>query len=94
MIRYKINSDFICRKIAGEYVIVPTGEDTLFNNAMLSPNETAVFLWEQFQDWNSINAVVQACIEVYDVDTDFLTTEVEHFVKDLLMMNVILKEES
>ncbi len=92
-IRYKVNPDYICRKIAGEYVIVPTGENNAYSNAMLTPNETAVFLWEQFRDYKSIAAVVQSTKQIYDIDEETLKQEVERFVSELLQVNIMIREE-
>ena len=64
--KYRINPDFILREIAGEYTIIPTGGNNVFSNAVMAPNETAVFLWEAFQQPSTIQDVVVEAMQKYD----------------------------
>ncbi len=93
LVRYKVNPDYLCRKIAGEYIIVPTGEGNALSNALLTPNETAVFLWEKFQNFTTVSTVVRETMELYDIDEETLTSEIEHFISELLPLHIILREE-
>ena len=42
----KIVKEYILREIAGEYILVPTGETTQEFNGMITISETAKFIWE------------------------------------------------
>ena len=46
----KRNKNFILRKIAGESIIVPTGEATKKFNGLFSPNRVATFVWEHIDE--------------------------------------------
>ena len=48
--RFKANSDFLLREVAGEAVLVPIGEAGVFENSVISLNETCSFLWKFFQE--------------------------------------------
>lgn len=41
----KLNPDYILRNIAGEQVVVPTGQAGQKFNGLITLNSTAVFLW-------------------------------------------------
>ena len=42
----KIKSDFLLKKVADSYVVVPVGKATVSFNGMITLNETGAFLWE------------------------------------------------
>ena len=43
----KTNSEFILREIAGEAVLIPTGEASQNLNGMIHLTETGAFIWKQ-----------------------------------------------
>ena len=45
----KIVKEFILRDIAGEYVLVPTGETTQEFNGFITITDTAKFIWENIE---------------------------------------------
>lgn len=87
--KYRINPDFILREIAGEYTIIPTGGDNVFSNAVMAPNETAVFLWEVFQQPSTIQDVVVEGMLEYEVTEDIIRKSIEHFVKEMLEYKIL-----
>lgn len=44
--RYRTNSGFVMREIAGEILLVPVGEQTRILNGMVTFTETGAFLWK------------------------------------------------
>ena len=42
----KIKEDYLLRKVAECYVVVPVGKATVDFNGMMNLNETGAFLWE------------------------------------------------
>ena len=87
--KYRISSDFILREIAGEYTIIPTGGDNVFSNAIMAPNETAVFLWEAFQQPSTIQDVAVKAMQEYDVTEDQIRRSIFNFVKQSLEYKVL-----
>ena len=78
----KIKSDFILREVAGETVVIPTG-DALDLNMMITLNETGAFLWKQLSEETTEDAVVAALLSEYDVDEEAARTHVAAFVAKL-----------
>ena len=91
--KYRINPDFILREIAGEYTIIPTGGDNVFSNAVMAPNETAVFLWEAFQQPSTIQDVVVEAMQKYDVTEEQIYKSISNFVKQSLEFKVLEEVE-
>ena len=58
----KIKEGFLLRKVAGETVVIPTGE-TLDLNIMITLNGTGEFLWNRLQQDTTEEALVAAMLE-------------------------------
>ena len=78
----KIKNDFILREVAGETVVIPTGE-ALDLNMMITLNETGAFLWKQLEQETTEDAVVASLLAEYDVDEAAARTHVAAFVAKL-----------
>ena len=78
----KLKNGFILRSVAGENVVVPTG-DTLDLNMMITLNETGKFLWERLEKGAEENALVQDLLKEYNVDEQTAKKHVAAFVEIL-----------
>ena len=72
MIRSK---DFIKRKIGTQYVIVAVGAATKKFNGMVSVNGTGSFIWDQLEQDISMEDLVKAITDHYEIDA---ATAAEH----------------
>ena len=87
----KIDKSFILREIAGDYVIVPTGETALQFNGLITVNEVGAFLWEKLQEEITEQELVQAVLAEYEVDADTAQKDVSEFL-DYLVKGSILEK--
>lgn len=78
----KLKEGFILRSVAGETVVVPTGDD-LDLNMMITLNDTGAFLWEKLQEETTQEALVAALLGEYDVDEETAKASVAAFVEKL-----------
>ena len=53
--KYRVSADYLLREIAGEYAIIPVGAACQISNAVMVPNDTAVFLWNAFLQPHTIS---------------------------------------
>ena len=44
-----ISENYILREIMGEYIVVPTGEEAMKFQGLVTLNETGAFLWKELQ---------------------------------------------
>ena len=77
-----LKDGFILRSVAGETVVVPTGDD-LDLNMMITLNETGKFLWEHLEKGAEESELVAALLGEYDVDEQTAKAHVTAFVKKL-----------
>lgn len=78
----QLKEGFILRTVAGETVVVPSGE-ALNLNMMITLNETGKFLWEQLEKGAEQEALVAALLSEYDVDEQTAAEHVKTFVGKL-----------
>lgn len=91
--KYRIKPGFILREIAGEYAIVPVDAEGLFSNAVMAPNDSAVFLWKNFEQPCTLEDVVSSGMLEYDADESKLRNAVEKFVAESLEYKVLEEVE-
>lgn len=78
----KLKQGFIMREIAGETIVVPSG-DELKLNMMITLNGTGKLLWGKLEAGATIEELVQAMLAEYDVTEQIARADVERFVKKL-----------
>lgn len=85
----KIKKDFITRTIAGETVVVPTGEAAVHLNGMITLNETAAFIWNFLQETHTKEELLAAMLEEFDVDEADALADIEGFTGALLEQGML-----
>lgn len=78
----KLKEGFILRSVAGETVVIPTGDD-LDLNMMITLNGTGKFLWERLEKGADEADLTAALLAEYDVDEQTAQNHVERFLKKL-----------
>ena len=78
----KLKEGFILRKIAGENVVIPSG-DELDLNMMITLNDTAAFLWQHIEKGAEERALVKASLDEYDTDETTAANAVKNFIEKL-----------
>lgn len=79
----KIKDNFMLRKVADCYVVVPIGPAVADFNGMINLNEAGAFLWQLLESETSEDAVVAAMLEQYEVSEDIARNDVKKFVAQL-----------
>lgn len=79
----KIKEGFIMRQVAGENVVIPSG-DNLDMNMMITLNDSGAFLWNKLQEEITVDELVAAVVAEYpDVDSATAKIAVEGFIEQL-----------
>lgn len=89
----KLNPDYVLRNIAGEQVIVPTGQASQKFNGLITLNTTAVFLWECAEKGLTRQEMVEKMLEEFDVDVASAVKDVNGF-SDMLLREGFATEEN
>ena len=88
----KRNSDFLLRDVADTLVIVPVGKATVDFPGMITVNSTGAYLWELLEKPQTMQTLVQAIVDRYDVDEQQAVADVKAFTESLIQVGAITEE--
>ena len=89
---FKANPNFLLRDVAGEAVLVPVGEAGIFENSVISLNETCSFLWKLFQEPKTEEEVLAEARKEYSDPDGEMEQGIKDFIREYLKYG-LLKEE-
>ncbi len=79
----KLKSTIILRKIAGETILVPVGEDAVRVNGLITVNEIGALICEQLKEERTVDALVAAVTAQFDVDAQTARADIASFIHTL-----------
>lgn len=85
----KIKENFILRKVADSYIVVPVGSMTLNFNGIINLNETGAFLFEKLQQGAGREDLINALLEEYDVAPERAENDVDIFIQKVRDADVL-----
>lgn len=85
----KIKENYMLRKVADCYVVVPIGAAVAEFNGMINLNEVGAFLWRQLETETTPDKVLAAMLEEYEVDEAVAKADLDKFIKELEDANLI-----
>ena len=85
----KRTKEFIKRNIAGEIVLVPSGETAQEFNGMVTLTGTGEFIWEHIEETKDFHHLIQLSLDEYDVDKDTASQDASAFIMQLLQAGMI-----
>lgn len=91
--RFKANPNFLLREIAGEAVLIPVGEAGIFENSVISLNESCSFLWQLFQTPRTAEEAITEAKKEYDDPDGVLEQGVYQFIKEYFQYELLREEK-
>lgn len=85
----RVKEGFVTREIAGEYIVVPTGEMTLAFNGLITLNETGHLLWQLLQEETDFERLVQAVTDQYDISEEDAEKDIQAFLDTLVQKKML-----
>lgn len=85
----KIKEDFILRKIADSYVVVPVNSMTLDFNGIINLNETGAFLFELLQQGATKDELLKKMIEEYSVSQKKASDDIDVFIEKVREADIL-----
>lgn len=79
----KIKDDFILRKVADSYVVVPVNSMTIDFNGIINLNETGAFLFEILQKGAEKQTLLKKLMSEYEVSADNAESDIDKFIQKL-----------
>ena len=85
----RISKEFVLREIAGNYIVVPFGENAVSFKAMITLNKTGAFLWRKLEEEITEEELLAAIIEEYDIDSERAKADIAQFIEKLQTANIL-----
>jgi hypothetical protein len=82
-------SGFALRKVGEVNIVVPLGQKVLDLNGVITLNETGAFIWEQLGEERSLDELVEAVSQEFDVEPDQARKDIEDFLEDLRKFDML-----
>ena len=85
-----ISENYILREIMGEYIVVPTGEEAMKFQGLVTLNETGAFLWKELQKSDRTKEELRdrLCRE-YEVDEEMAEQDLDEFLKHIQKHDIV-----
>ena len=85
----KRKNDFILQNVAGEYLLVPIGQRVVDLNGIITLNATGRYIWELLAEHRSVEELVAAIVEHFDVDFERAQADAKIFLDEISRMGLI-----
>jgi hypothetical protein len=79
----KRKDDLLLQNVGGQDLLIPLGSKVLDMNGMVVLNPTGRYIWELLAEERSLEDLVTAVVDRFEVETDRAGADVRAFVDDL-----------
>lgn len=80
----KIEKNIIVREIAGEYILIPTGDAALKMVGIFAVTEVGADIWKKLTEGKDENTIIAELLEDYEVEEDVLRKDYVEFIGRLV----------
>ena len=90
----KVKENYMLREIAGNFVVIPVGQNVADYKNMLHLNETSVFLWNELQNVISFDELLKRMAVKYEASEDevsILEKDLNEFLDKLRKLEVLME---
>lgn len=88
----RIKSGFVLREVAGQNMVIATGEASKDFHGMIKMNNTGKEIWMGLQAGLSEDGIASALHEKYHVDSEKAKQDVKEFINKMLEMGFVVNE--
>jgi len=85
----KVRGNYIMRKIAGTYVIIPVEDSVADLDGVIAVNDTAAFLFSKLMEEITFDELIENLVSEYDVTEEEAQKDVHDFITILKERNML-----
>lgn len=78
-----IKEGFILRRVAGQDVVIPMGNNIADFNGIITLNETAAFLWKNLQQDITKEELLDCLLQEYEIDREKAAEDLDELLSVL-----------
>lgn len=91
---YRTNPNYLIRKVTDQYLLVAVGSTEVMQNKLMTLNETGRFIWDNLQDFLTIEELTARAKKQFIDKNDVLEEEICNFVRTLVKIGLIEERSS
>lgn len=88
----KVSDQFILRNIAGENLLIPTGEAVLSVKGLIALSESGLLLYEKLKSGCERAELIAALLAEYEVSFSQAEADTDDFLNQLRQLNMLVEE--
>ncbi|MCX6842062.1 MAG: PqqD family protein [candidate division WOR-3 bacterium] len=85
----KRKADFVMRSVGGENLLVPLGAQVVNLSGLITLNDTAAYAWELLAEERSLDELVAAVAERFDVAAETARADVQTFLDEITRLGLL-----
>ncbi len=87
----KINENYLLREVAGNYLVVSIGDDSLDLGALITVNEIGAIIWRAIEDGKEKSEIIAEILSEYSIDEATASADFDEFCASLKEKNIIIE---
>ncbi len=88
----RIKNGFVLREVAGQNMVIATGEASKDFHGMIKLNNTGKEIWQGMQDGLSETEIAKVLQEKYEIDIEKAEQDTREFIGKMLEMGFVVNE--
>lgn len=88
----RIKEGFVLREVAGQNMVIATGEASKDFHGMIKLNNTGKEIWQGLQEGMSESKIAKDLQEKYEIDSEKAEQDVKEFINKMLEMGFVVNE--
>lgn len=88
----RIKEGFVLREVAGQNMVIATGEASKDFHGMIKLNSTGKEIWEGMQNGLTESEIIENLQNTYEVDAEQARVDVTDFMNKMLEMGFVINE--
>lgn len=85
----KINNQFVLREIAGEYMLIPVGEQAINVNGIIGLNKVGAFIWTALKEKADMTYVLEKMLKHFDVSEEEAQNDLNSFLTQMKKVGLV-----
>lgn len=81
----------VIREIAGETLLIPTGELTSQYNGLITVNDVSALIWKMLQNECTYEELLQAILDEFEVEEERARLDLTALLEKLKNMNLLVE---
>ena len=90
----RLTDGYMLKEIAGNYVVIPVGQNIVDYKSMLHLNETGAFIWKLLESCTTYDSIIDALASEYEAtpeERSILQNDLDDFIHQMKSMKLLLE---